>query len=311
MLSSTMDEPRLDCLIVGGGPAGLTAAIYLARFHLKLRVIDAGKSRASLIPCTHNHAGFPDGISGEELIARMKEQARKYGAAIETARVTRLDRIEGGFEAEWGTGPVRARSVLLATGVANRRPPMDEDLHAEALARGLIRYCPICDAFEVTDKKVGVIGSGPGGVAEALFLRSYTADITLIAPDRAHDVAADDRKRLKAHGIATVDGPCHAVAALDDMIVVETPHGHHAFDSVYPALGSDVHNKLAVQIGVALNEQDGSIIVDAHQRTNLPGVYAAGDVVLGLDQISHAMGEGGVAATTIRNDLAKQRAMMR
>jgi thioredoxin reductase (NADPH) len=306
-----MSEKELDCLIIGGGPAGLTAAIYLARFHLNLRVIDAGKSRASLIPCTHNHAGFPDGISGEELIARMKAQACKYGAAIEDGRVTRLDRVDGGFEAEWGAGPVKARSVLLATGVANRRPPMDEGLHDEALARGLIRYCPICDGYEVTDKRVGVIGSGPGGVAEALFLRSFTADITLIAPDRAHALAADDRERLEAHGIATVDGPCHAVAAMEDAIVVETPHGHHSFDSVYPALGSDVHNKLAAQIGVALNEQGGWIVVDSHQRTNVPGAYAAGDVVLGLDQISHAMGEGGVAATTIRNDLAKQREMLR
>ena len=306
-----MDEPELDCLIIGGGPAGLTAAIYLARFHLALRVVDAGRSRASLIPLTRNHAGFPDGISGEELIARMKEQAQKYGGAIEDGRVTRLDRIDGGFEAQYGAGPVRARSVLLATGVANRRPPMDEELHDEALARGLIRYCPICDGYEVTDKKVGVIGSGPGGVAEALFLRSYTADITLIAPDRAHGLAADDRERLSAHGIATAHGPCHAVAAMKDAIVVETPHGHHVFDSVYPALGSDVHNELAGQIGVTLNEEGGWIVVDAHQRTSVPGAYAAGDVVLGLDQISHAMGEGGVAATTIRNDLAKQKEMLR
>src|SRR5580765_1621930 len=140
-----MDEPELDCLIVGAGPAGLTAAIYLARFHLKLQVVDAGNSRAALIPCTRNHAGFPDGISGAELIERMKEQAQKYGACIETDRVTRLDRIDGGFSAEWGSGSVTARSILLATGVTNRRPPMDESLHAEALARGLIRYCPICD----------------------------------------------------------------------------------------------------------------------------------------------------------------------
>lgn len=306
-----MDEPELDCLIVGAGPAGLTAALYLARFHLKLKVVDSGTSRAGLIPCTRNHAGFPDGISGEELLARMREQAQKYGAAIENGRVTRLDRIGGGFEAQWGAGPVRTRTVLLATGVANRRPPMDEGLHDEALARGLIRYCPICDGYEVTDRKVGVIGSGPGGVAEALFLRSYTADITLIAPDRAHALAPDDRDRLKAHGIATVDGPCHAVAALEDAIVVETPHGHHAFDSVYPALGSDVHNELAGQIGVALNEDGGWIVVDAHQRTSVPGAYAAGDVVIGLDQISHAMGEGGVAATTIRNDLARERALDR
>jgi thioredoxin reductase (NADPH) len=306
-----MHEPDLDCLIVGGGPAGLTAAIYLARFHLKLRVVDAGKSRASLIPCTNNHAGFPDGISGADLIDRMKAQARKYGAAIETGRVTRLDRIEGGFEAEYGAGPVTARAVLLATGVANRRPPMDEDLHDEALARGLIRYCPICDGYEVTDKKVGVIGSGRHGVAEAAFLRSYTADVTLIAPDRAHELAAADKDRLTALGVRTVDGPCHAVAALADAIVVETPHGHHTFDSLYPALGSDIHNELATQIGAALVDDTGCILVDAHQRTSVPGAYAAGDVVIGLDQISHAMGEGGVAATTIRNDLAGEDGLQR
>jgi thioredoxin reductase (NADPH) len=307
-----MTEPDLDCLVIGGGPAGLTAAIYLARFHLKLRVIDAGNSRASLIPCTRNHAGFPDGISGVELIERMKAQAQKYGAAIETGRVTRLDRRgDGGFDAEWGSGSASARAVLLATGIANRRPPMDEGLHDEALARGLIRYCPICDGYEVTDKRVGVIGSGARGVAEALFLRSYSTDITLIAPDRALDLAAEDRAKLKAHGIQAVDGPCHAVAALDDAIVVETRHGHHTFDSVYPALGSDVHNELAAQIGVALNEETGCILVDSRQRTSVPGAYAAGDVVIGLDQISHAMGEGGVAATTIRNDLAQERGLER
>jgi thioredoxin reductase (NADPH) len=306
-----MNEPDLDCLIVGGGPAGLTAAIYLARFHLKALVVDAGSSRASLIPCTRNHAGFPDGISGVELLARMREQACKYGAAVEDGRVTRLDRAEGGFCAEWGSGPVTARTVLLATGVLNRRPPMDEELHDEALARGLIRYCPICDAYEVTDRKVGVIGSGRRGVAEAVFLRGYTADVALIAPEGAHDLAAEDQERLKAMGIRAVDGPCHAVAALKDAIVVETPHGHYTFDTVYPALGSDVHSELAGQIGVAMNGETGCVIVDSHQRTNVPGAYAAGDVVLGLDQISHAVGEGGVAATTIRNDLAKEKPLLR
>jgi len=306
-----MSEGELDCLIVGGGPAGLTAAIYLARFHLRTRLIDAGNSRASLIPCTRNHAGFPEGISGVELLERMRAQARRYGAVIENGRVTRLDRTESGFSAEWGSGPVTARTVLLATGVVNRRPPMDEELHDEALARGLIRYCPICDAYEVTDKKVGVIGSGPQGVAEAVFLRGYTADITLIAPGGTHDMEDEDREQLADLGIKAVDGPCHAVAALKDAIVVETPGEHLTFDSVYPALGSDVHSKLARQIGAALASETGCILVDSHQRTNVPGAYAAGDVVLGLDQISHAMGEGGVAATTIRNDLAKDRPLLR
>ena len=102
-----MDEP-LDCLIIGGGPAGLTAAIYLARFHLKLKLVDGGKSRAAMIPCTHNHAGFPDGISGAELIERMKEQAQLYGAAIEDGFVSRIEsRRWRLFDAEWGSGPSR------------------------------------------------------------------------------------------------------------------------------------------------------------------------------------------------------------
>ena len=303
------DAP-LDCLIVGGGPAGLTAAIYLARFHLDILVVDAGKSRAAMIPCTHNHAGYPDGIKGTELLDRMRAQARKYGARIESDFVTRIDLEDGLFTATWGSGSVTARTVLLATGVTNRRPPMDEELHDDALARGLIRYCPICDGFEVTDKKVGVIGDDTHGVAEAIFLRGFTADVTLIAPHDDVELEQEDWKRLKDAGIETVDGPAQAVAISDNCITVDTAEGHFTFDSVYPALGSDTHVVLAEQLGARLNDQ-GCIGVDAHQRTSVDGLYAAGDVVIGLDQISHAMGEGGVAATTIRNDLAKERPLLR
>jgi thioredoxin reductase (NADPH) len=306
-----MDKP-LDCLVIGGGPAGLTAAIYLARFHLDILVVDAGKSRAGWIPCTHNHAGFPDGITGKELLERMRVQAQKYGAKIVTDRVTKVERDEdsGHFVGTWGSGTETARTVLLATGVTNRRPPMDEDLHDEALARGLIRYCPICDGYEVTDKKVGVIGSDSHGVAEAVFLRGYTADVTLIAPHAALKLKPEDQEKLKLAKIDCVDGPAQAVAALDKCIVVDTAEGHYTFDSVYPALGSDTHTQLADMLGARLNEQ-GCIGVDAHQRSSVEGVYAAGDVVIGLDQISHAMGEGGVAATTIRNDLAELRSLSR
>ena len=306
------EEKPLDCLVIGGGPAGLTAAIYLSRYHLAIMVVDGGKSRAATIPCTHNHAGYPDGIAGAELVRRMREQAQRYGARIETGQVTRLERDEatGLFTAEWGSGPVVAKTVLLATGVTNRRPPMDESLHDDALARGLIRYCPICDGYEVTDKKVGVIGSGKGGVAEAIFLRGYTADVTLIAPDKALKVSDADRERLEDARIVTVDGPAEAVAISDNCITVDTAEGHFTFDSVYPALGSDVHNQLAAMVGAELSS-DSCVKVDDHQRTSVPGLYAAGDLVLGLDQISNAMGQGGVASTTIRNDLAKEAPLLR
>ena len=93
-------------------------------------------------------------------------------------------------------------------------------------------------------------------------------------------------------------------------IVVDTADGHYTFDSVYPALGSDTHVMLAEQLGAKLSDL-GNIAVDSHQRTSVPGLYAAGDVVIGLDQISHAMGEGGVAATTIRNDLCAEEPRLR
>src|SRR5690348_1424821 len=245
-----MDEPILDCMVVGGGPAGLTAAIYLARFHLDIMVVDGRKSRASWIPCTRNHAGFPEGINGEDLLQRMRDQACKYGAKIETEFVTKLERDEaaGLFTATWGSGSATARTVLLPTGVSNRRPPMDEELHDDALARGLIRYCPICDGYEVTDKRVGVIGSDSHGVAEAVFIRSFTADVTLIAPDKALSLKAEDSDNLRAAGIACIDGPTQAVAITGECIVVETAEGTFTFDSVYPALGSDTHTELARQV---------------------------------------------------------------
>ena len=306
-----MDEQPLDCLVIGGGPAGLTAAIYLSRYHLDIMVVDGGRSRAAWIPCTHNHAGYPDGIKGTELLDRMKEQARRYGTRIEDGQVTRIEKRDDGlFEAEWGSGPVVARTVLLATGVSNRRPPMDEEAHDDALARGLIRYCPICDGYEVTDKRVGVIGTQERGRAEAVFLRSYTPDLTLIAPDGSHELAPVDRDKLTEAGVKLVDGPIEAIEPNGEEIVIRIGGQSYSFDSIYPALGSDTHTQLAEMLGAA-QAGDDCIRVDSHQRTSVPGLYAAGDVVHGLDQISHAMGEGGVASTTIRNDLAEREPLLR
>jgi len=298
-----------DCIIIGAGPAGLTAAIYLARFHLKIRLFDCGSSRAALIPCTRNHAGYPDGISGKDLLARMAEQAEKYGAERELAEVTALRTAETGFIARVGERDYPARAVLLATGVVNHRPEMDDALHAEALERGLLRYCPICDGYEITDKRIGVIGTGDRGTNEALFLRGYSADVTLIAPE-SHDLPEASATALDAAGIARIEGPCGNYAIEGDRIAVDTAEGRLSFDSIYPALGSRIRSGLAVQAGARAAE-DGCLEVDDHQRTSVPGLFAAGDVAKGLDQISHAMGEAGVAATTIRNMLAEQRPLRR
>ena len=300
-----------DCIIVGAGPAGLTAAIYLARFHLAIRMFDCGTSRASWIPTSHNHAGFPDGIHGEDLLDRMREQAAKHGALREPKRVTDLAKDTDCFIVSCDDEEYRARTVLLATGVVNNRPQgIDDQLHQEALARGLLRYCPVCDGYEVTDKRVAVIGTGAHGTAEAQFVRTYTRDVTLISPDGDHDLSEVCSAQLAQAGIRRVAGPCGGFAIENGQLALDTADERMAFDSVYPALGSVVRSGLAAKIGAKLTDED-SVIVDDHMETGIPGLFAAGDVVAGLDQISNAMGQAGVASTTIRNHLAREKPLRR
>lgn len=301
---SGIEAHVVDCLIIGGGPAGLTAAIYLSRFLLRVILIDAGNSRAASIPRTHNHAGFPDGIAGGDLLIRMRSQAIQFGTQILDGMVERLEGEGGVFLAYGDHGCLAARTVLLATGVVNNRPSMPETIHDDALARGLLRYCPICDAYEIRDRRIAVLGNAEHGEREALFLRSYSADVTLVSPDGAVlDQGCADR--LAQAGVITIPGPCSTIGIDRDRIHLALPQGTHSFDVLYPALGSVIRSERAADVGAALSDE-GCLIVDAHQRTSVPGLYAAGDVVLGLDQISHAMGDGGVAATTIRNDLAQR-----
>jgi thioredoxin reductase (NADPH) len=306
-----MDSEIDDCIILGAGPAGLTAAIYLARFHLSIRLFDCGTSRAAWIPCTRNHAGYPDGIEGKELLRRMREQARKYGAVREEKRVEHLAKAGEHFTIGTDSGTYTARSVLLATGVVNRRPDaLADDIHDEALARSLLRYCPVCDGYEVTDKRIAVIGTAKHGTDEALFLRGFTADITLVSPHGDHDLDEDCSRKLEEAGIARLAGPCGGFAIEGDCLAFDTADTRMAFDSVYPALGTHVRSELAALAGADTSDE-GCILVDEHLETTVPGLFAAGDVVVGLDQISHAMGQAGVAATTIRNHLAAERPIRR
>ncbi|TNM60254.1 NAD(P)/FAD-dependent oxidoreductase [Aliirhizobium smilacinae] len=299
-----------DCLVIGGGPAGLTAAIYLARFHLSVIVLDHGQGRAASIPITHNHAGYPQGIAGRDLVRQMRLQAERYGAQFRVAEVTSLERNGDDFIAMADGELVAARAVLLATGVVNHRPPMPDDLHTEALQKGLIRYCPICDGFEITDKDVGVVGSGERALNEALFLRSFTSRVTMISTQDTHDLSREQFATLARHGIEVFLGPITEIELKENRIIVGLPGASMTFETIYPAMGSDIRSELAGALGAKRTEV-GCVEVDRHQRTTIAGLYAAGDVVLGLDQISSAMGQASVAATTIRNDLCEQRMMLR
>lgn len=295
-----------DCLIVGGGPAGLTAAIYLARFLRSTIVVDAGGSRALWIPTSHNHAGFPEGITGPELLVRMRGQAERYGTEFRDAKIDTLVKDGDGFLGRASGEPIRARTVLLATGATNHRPPLvDGAVHDDAVANGLLRYCPVCDGYEVQEDRVAVLGSDAHGVAEALFIRHYSARVTLL-PALFAELGDDDRAALAEAGVEVIESPMQAIAFADETVRVTLADDRVLeFDTMYPALGTHANSRLASELGLALVE-NGCIAPGDHLATEVEGVWAAGDVVDGLDQISVAMGQAAIAATAIHNWLPKR-----
>lgn len=305
-MTDTGADAPLDTLIVGGGPAGLTAAIYLARYRRRFLVIDAGAPRAAWIPLSHNHSGFPDGVTGTELLARMRAQAKRYGAPVERGCVAALQARDGLFVARTEAGDtVTARTAVMATGVIDVEPVLP-DLY-QAVQRGLIRHCPICDGFEVIGQRIGVIGHGAEGVGEALWMRTYTDDITLLTLGAPLGLSGEDRRRLAAQGIRAVEEPVAEVHAEAGRIAaLTTAAGERlAFDTLYSALGAVPRIDPAKPVGASLGGS-GRFAVDAHCRTDVAGLFAIGDVVEGLNQISVAMGHAAVAATTIHRMLLKE-----
>ncbi|WP_420605217.1 NAD(P)/FAD-dependent oxidoreductase [Novosphingopyxis sp.] len=295
---------RIECVVVGGGPAGLTAAIYLARFRRQVAVIDAGGSRAAMIPRSHNHAGFPEGIAGPELLRRMREQAAQYGADIRGGTVTAMRRDGEGFRLETAEGAIHSRAVLIATGVVNRRPPIEQAAHDAALAAGLLRYCPICDAYEAKGQRIAVLGADGHGVAEALFLSTYSDQVALLTLV-ATDLDAGDRADLDKAGVPVEPRPVSAFDFSGGKVrVAFADGGEQSFDTLYPALGSTGNCELLDAMHISLADED-CVPTDRHQRLEPEGLYAAGDIVAALDQISVAMGHGAVAATAMHNDLRK------
>lgn len=290
----------LDCLIIGGGPAGLTAALYLARFNRRLVLVDGGDSRAAWIPTSHNFPLFAEGIGGREMLSRQRENLAQYGIEPRRGQVTALEKREGRFVAQFEDGslPIEARRVLLATGSRDIEPSLPD--HADALRRGLVRYCPICDGYEARGRKVAVIGHGARGLGEAVFVaRSYSPDVTLLT--LGDPISEEDAGRAEEHGIRVITAPIDALEVEGDRISAVRAGGQeHRFETLYSALGLTVRSDLATRLG-AEHDDSGSLIVDDHCRTTIPGLYAAGDVVRGLNQIVVAMGHAAIAATDIHN----------
>lgn len=295
-------ESPLDCLIVGAGPAGLTAATYFARFHRRAVVVDAGRSRARWIPTSHNCPGFPFGVAGPALLAKLREQAVGYGAEIVRGCIAKLDRDDAGFTAiaEDGTRWTSTH-VILATGIADVMPAMPN--LEDAIARNAVRLCAVCDAYEASDERIAVYAPVDEAIRHAVFLRTFSRNVVAVRseagePSVENEALARDA-RVSVLPVATSlehDGRCCVFRLEDDSV--------HRFDTIYPVLGCKAQSQLATALGAQVDD-NGELHVDAHQQTSVDGLYAIGDIVSALNQISVAVGHAAIAATAIHNRLPR------
>jgi thioredoxin reductase (NADPH) len=305
--TNALELPKpADCVVVGAGPGGLTAAVYLARYLRDVVVLDDERSRALWIPRSHNCPGYPQGIPGPELLERLRRQAERYGAWLRQERVEALEHADdGSFVVECGTKTIIARSALLATGAEDVQAPI-ADLRS-AIQRGIVRHCPTCDAYEVRDRRIAILGDGNCRLQEAMLLRSYTSDLTVLSLRRELETSDEERGQLRAVGVDLVDEPVAELVAEAEGVCARLASSDSVirFDTIYTALGLRARSELATRLG-AEHDEDGMLIVDDHQRTSVPGLYAVGDVVAGLAQIGVAMGQAAIAASTINSTLERR-----
>jgi len=303
-MSANQDE-CLDCVIVGGGPAGLTAALYLARFNRRFLLVDGEASRAQWIPASHNIPFFANGVAGPEILALQRAHLARYGIGPSLGNVSRLSTSRDHLVVEVKLGReerklIAARRVLLATGSVDIEPDLPGV--PNAVQRGLVRFCPICDGFEAAGKRIAVLGYGSSGIREAVFIaRTYSRHVTLLTLGQAMNVDPTDERKLRQHNIRVIHEPVEALCHDGDRIAsFRFGGGEDTFDVLYSALGLKHRTELALELG-ARHDGVGALLVDEHNRTSVPGLYAAGGAVRGLDQIVVAMGQAAVAATSIHN----------
>lgn len=296
-----------DTLIIGGGPGGLSAAIYLRRFTRNVALVDKGNSRLGWIPVSHNYPGFPDGINGKLLLDQLRCQLGRYGGHVIPGEIANL-RLEDGLFVGDCIGPdgdltvMRAHTVLLATGVADAGMPVER--WDEAVASGAVRLCPVCDGFDVIDKRIAVATSDVNPVGHALFMRTFSTEVLLFERAEESAVNEDEARQLAAANVRHISSPLAGVTLTDDLKpVLHTRDGEdYECDVFYPMLGQTARSGLAAALGAETAECD-TLLVDDHCRTSVPGLYAIGDVTRGLNQIAVATGQAAIAATTIHNTL--------
>lgn len=304
-MGSKMDE--YDVIIIGSGPAGLTAAIYAGRQNFKTLILEKSLigGMGSTVPLLENYPGF-ELIAGKQLIDTMESQATKHAEIKSREYVRKINTSGDRIEVITEKNEYTAKSVVIATGAKHRELGVPGE--KEYLGRG-VAYCAVCDGPIFVDRKVLVVGGGNSAVQQAIFLDNIGVLVTLI--HRRDELRAEGylQEQLKERNIPVIwDTEIEEIKGLQ---VVESAVIHNkrtderkeiSIDGIFVAVGEIPSNKLAKDLGIKL-DRHGYIITDKEQKTNIPLIYAAGDITGGVNQWVVACSEGAVAAISAYRDI--------
>lgn len=299
-----------DIIIIGAGPAGLTAGMYAGRQNSKTLVIDKGMAGGLglEVPMMQNYPGF-DMIAGMELIQKMKAQSENYCEIMENTVIDSIEKTDDGFLFKTKNSPLLmtsddegnkeflTKSIILATGASHRH--LNVPGEEEFLGRG-VAYCATCDGMFFIGRDVLMVGGGNSAAQEALYLNNLGCNVKLV--HRRDELRSEHhlQNALKENGIevlwnSTIEEIKGDMAVESVTLLRDGKEEDYKTDAVFIAIGDDPSNDLAKELGVALDDA-GYIITDKNQSTNVDGIYAAGDITGGVKQWIVACGEGAVAA---------------
>ena len=301
---------NFDIIIIGAGPAGLTAGLYAGRQNSKALVIDKGLAGGlgSEVPMMENYPGF-DLISGMELISKMKPQCEKFSEIRENQIIEDIEKMDDGIYIKTKSSigddfnEYLTKSVILATGASHRH--LNVPGENEFLGRG-VAYCATCDGMFFVNRNVLMVGGGNSAAQEALYLKNIGCNVKIV--HRRDSLRCEHRleELLEEKGVeilwnSTIKEIKGDMAVDSVTLVRDGVEEEYETDAVFVAIGDEPSNDLAKQLGVELDE-NGYIITDKSQSTNVSGVYAAGDITGGVKQWIVACGEGAVAAISAYQD---------
>ena len=305
-----VDMENYDIIIIGAGPAGLTAGMYAGRQNSKTLVIDKGMAGGLglEVPMMQNYPGF-DLIAGMELIQKMKAQSENYCEILENTVIDSIEKAEGGFNLKTSNSPLLmtsddagekeffTKTIIFATGSSHRH--LNVPGEEEFLGRG-VAYCATCDGMFFIGRDVLMVGGGNSAAQEALYLKNLGCNVKLV--HRRDELRCEHhlQKALEENDIevlwnSTIQEIKGEMAVTSVTLLRDGKEEDYKTDAVFVAIGDDPSNELAKELGVALDD-GGYIITDKKQATNVDGVYSAGDITGGVKQWIVACGEGAVAA---------------